>query len=1032
MALAGKRKRAKKYYHVYEDAVDEVDASDTSERVLVLLGRLDPSNYRLRVMVPEGAFNYTGMLHVKFLHFSYCEQAGHHHFEAPARTLYPPLANPYQPEIEIPAPAVLYATHMRRRSDVRIDPPTTVRRRRTERLEAPPLGPIDILPPAIRLAQGQQGQGQGQGQGGGQVHQQGQGGGQQQGQGQQGQQQQQQQGQGQQGQQQQQQGQGQGQQQGQQGQQQGQGGGQQQQQQQQQQPIFEANPDLFDVERYDADDDEDDDDIPHDRQRRALTPEPRRELEPTEALISFGFQPVSNIRSVGSVAGNQYDFSIKETSLVDIIAKLNIAMDGWTNLLGNPFSQENKPRFEMSELTDLEKNAYKAGFMVGMVIPPPETYCKVVLVLPYCFGIAFDKLETFRMLGFDGPEFDKQLSQKGRGWVIGNVMLGYKYVRGIWSADRRKRTTTIRASRELEKDSVGQRLLQNARKRAHVAYKNMADVEMVVEPRLVIYPPVISYIVNLSKYRPPADKVGTLNMLVGLTEAMQHLFKSAYSIEDVFRIGGVAAGRPVVQGRYSIPAQADCQFMSITFGSIQVANWFAINQYEFIWDVRQSQTSRVEIEKRFLSREALSRRNTPNLTDAEIIALREELRNIQAGSYADSDEIGFQQNEISIYQQYDRRRIGRRDEQDILVVDVEGEAQAVGGARALPAGEGEAEHDTEIEFGDQTGEEDNDDDPPAVGEQEQEQDPQQQGQEQQGQQPAQQQQQGQQPVQQQQDQQPAQQQQQQQGQQPAQQPVQQQQGQRPAQQQQGQQPAQQQQQGQQPAQQQQQGQQPAQQPVQQQQGQQQQQVQQPVVPVQQPVVPVQQPVVPVQPVPAQPVVPAQQPVVPVQQPVVPAQPVIPAQQPVVPVQQQQPAAAIPMIRVPNPIPRPPESFYHLRPFGEAVACPPPAQGQPQPDNVPFHSDSFYIISLDGEPRDFIHELGGSVCLAGSFINRGLTADNNPCNAGFKLRNWSKGDRILEFVIYSHRIERYTNTSDNVGLARCTVSYRPALATATLH
>ena len=967
MALAAKRKRVGRG-RARNDNDDDVDVDDVDgERVLVLLGRLDPSNCRFRVMVPEGAFNYIGMLHVRFLHFSYCEEANHNHFAGPPRTNYPPLAVPYNPEIEVPAPAVLYVSHERRRSDLRIEPPTTVRRRRTERLETPPLIPFDIMGRGARPAPPPPPPGPAPalplGRGRGLIVQ-------------------------------------------------------QIQQQQQAAPFAHQQQQLFDPADF-ADDEDDEGGDNHERQRRAATPEPRRELQPTEILISFGFQAVNNARTVGSVAGNQYDFSIKGRSVIQIIEQLNVAFDGWMALLGNPFSQANKPRFEITDLNDLEIAAYRAGFMQGMYIPPPEIFCKVQLVLPPCFGIAFDSVETFRMLGFDGADFDKQLSHKGRGWYIGNVMAGYKYVRGIWSGKKEQRTTVIRANRELERDTVGERLLANARKRAHVAYKYIPDVDLNLKPRLVIYPPIFSYIVDVSKYRPPADKVGSLNMLVALTEVMQHLFKSAYGVEDVFRIGGVALSRPVVQGRYTIPSQADCQFMSATFGSIQVANWFAINMDEFIWDVRESNTSRVEIDRRFLSREALARRDVPDMTEAEIIRMREELRNIQPDTYSNSDETGFQQHEMAAYQFYDNRRVVRRDDQDILPVipeaDEAGEAQAVGGAPLPGDGGAVGGHDTDIEFGDQTGDEDDDQaaaaaaaagaaaavedveagaeadavDIPAEAEAEAidvdagaeaeaaddpaeavaVEEPEEQN--------------------------------------------------NPADLQQQQQPA-----VVVGAQQQQQQQQPAvvvgaqQQPavvVGPQQQQQQQQQQQPAVvvgPQQQQ----QQPVVVIPPAPPVVVIP-------------PAPPVVVA---VVP---QPVAAPAPLtIRVPNPVPRPPESFYHLRTFGETPTCAPPAQGQPPRPNVPFQFDSFYIISLDGEPKDFIHELGGSVCLAGSFVNRGLTADSNPCNAGFRLRNWSKGDRILEFVVYSHTIERYTNRSNNVGLARCTISYRPsrASATATMH
>jgi len=132
-----------------------------------------------------------------------------------------------------------------------------------------------------------------------------------------------------------------------------------------------------------------------------------------------------------------------------------------------------------------------------------------------------------------------------------------------------------------------------------------------------------------------------------------------------------------------------------------------------------------------------------------------------------------------------------------------------------------------------------------------------------------------------------------------------------------------------------------------------------------------------------------------------------------------------MIRIPNPQPRPPERFYHLADFTGQQTCPRANPNQPEP-NVPDNFfEHFYVISLDGVANDYIQELGGAVCLAGSLTSSGVTPDDNPCNEGFQLRNWSKGSRTLEFVIYSHAIERYVNNSANVtGLARVTLAYKP--------
>ena len=116
------------------------------------------------------------------------------------------------------------------------------------------------------------------------------------------------------------------------------------------------------------------------------------------------------------------------------------------------------------------------------------------------------------------------------------------------------------------------------------------------------------------------------------------------------------------------------------------------------------------------------------------------------------------------------------------------------------------------------------------------------------------------------------------------------------------------------------------------------------------------------------------------------------------------------VQVPNPLPRPRESYI---PLGSVTsgAC----AGEPN-RNVPTDfPNSFIVISENGERRDFFQELG-HVCLAGRFTNNGIEPDKTK---SFLINNGSTGSHYLDFYIYNAKnMALYENRSPNVGLARC--------------
>ena len=834
----------------------ETRLSTAEPKVLVLLARLDPGSSRLQVEVPEGAFEHVGVLHVQFLKFSYCETAGHNHFALPASTPFPPVAQAYEPHIEIPVP-VVFDIDMRppRQSLLQIDPNVTKRRRRTFRLEPPAVQErLDLwtLFPRVEDAQPAQAAAAAAGDGG--VG--------------------------------------------------GDGGNQ---------PLWN--------------DDEDDD---GGRYRRAPPSPRRRDLNDTEVRVSFGIEPVDPRRSVGAITGATYDLNIKDMTLEAILQTFNNAFDYWCECLGNPFVMEateqrtvvTKPRFAIAELNDVDKQRLADVGQAKLEVPADDC-CVIELILPSCVGIAFESVDHFRMLGFEGATYDRQLTQNERGWLVGQVPPGFKYVVGAWQPIRRGQVTVFRSTRPVGKDMTGAMLLRDARRIAKKVYKIIPDAEFVLKPRFVVHPTSITYIADLVNYRPPADKVGGLPMLFALTEVVTHLFQVVYQLREIFRLINVHTGQPSIEGLYDRPARIDCLHAGIEFGSRAAAGWFGLQAQHFDWDLREVDEKSAEVVQRLLSPEAVRQaRKAPGLNLAEMSTLRNEMRNIDLASVAAEQDIGFQRNEVAYY----NRNVRHRHEgapRDIPVVVEEGEAAgAAGGAADVEPMDDPTELFINVDEGDDDDGREGDDGG--------------------GQEAA------------------------------------------------------------------------------------------PADPAQLPDAgvgdvgggqdagavggdgdgdgggaagPVQPPVV---------VIPA-----PVQPPVVVIPPVVvvaPAPAP--------PAPPRLTVQKNNPVSRPPERFYHLRTLGDVQTCaPPPAGVAPRP-NVAFPFDSFYIISCDGEPKDFIQELGGSVCLAGSFTNLGLAPDDNPCNAGFELRNWSKGTRILEFVIYSHAIERYTNTSNVTGLARCTLAYNP--------
>lgn len=136
------------------------------------------------------------------------------------------------------------------------------------------------------------------------------------------------------------------------------------------------------------------------------------------------------------------------------------------------------------------------------------------------------------------------------------------------------------------------------------------------------------------------------------------------------------------------------------------------------------------------------------------------------------------------------------------------------------------------------------------------------------------------------------------------------------------------------------------------------------------------------------------------------------QQPEVPLEPE-PAPSQIQVDAPNPLPRPRESYVPL-----GIVKKGECSGEPN-KNVPVgFPNSFYIVSEQGERRDYFQELG-HVCLAGKCTKEGTEWDKT---RHFFLNNGSTGSISLDFYIYNVKnLVLVENTSGNAGFARCTMS-----------
>ena len=571
----------------------------SKDRIIVLLGRIDPSSSLLRVFVPDGILPI-GLLKMNFVNFSYCEQANHRHFVAPDDARVDLLfGQNYRPQVEVNR--FVFAVNYREtpRATVSLPPPTHAPRRQSERVEAPTVRVLDNENINWRIDGGPQ-----------QLQQQLQ------------QLQQLQQ--------------------------------QQQQLQQLQQQIIVDDDDDDDDDNY-ASDDED----ARERVRRQAPPT-LAPIGENDIRFKFGFDPKeAEMRfDVLSKAANLNDFDTTAMKLGDIVTNLSAFITFWANSLG-VYGAQGTLGFPYIRAVPMSE-AEKKQMITHMQLPDPAlapnltNYCFIELGLPPGFGVGLPMNGCWRMLGFLTDKF-KNIPSVGatahRKWIVGGATANVKYLLGE-SRDSTGLGNIVRSSVALDLSETGENLMRSWQKRQGKEHAGGLSVDAMLalrfEPRLVIDPPEYHYVIRLDRYQFPRDKEGTLAMLNGLIDAAMAKAKEALGCRAGYRVVRELQVRNDIK-RVAVDAEFDptnkgaCFFLSFTFGSITIARNFGIAVTELPIDFRAFRGREENLTRGYLPRASVTQLlvleadNDVWLTKAEMDALGMQMRNIDRGTATPAD-----------------------------------------------------------------------------------------------------------------------------------------------------------------------------------------------------------------------------------------------------------------------------------------------------------------------------------------------------------------------------------------------------------
>ena len=537
---------------------------------------MDPDSSSLRIWIPDGVLP-VGQLHVKLHKFSYCERdgAGHSHFADPPDAATPyPAARSYAETIHVPPPPVptLSARAQRRRTTFRIVVPESANRRVSARLEPPRRRAND---PLGVLTAGDDEPAAAGGRGGG-------------------------------------------------------GGGE---------AALVANDDDGEPRRRTRRQAIDDDDDDGERERRQAGGGARAragrlaELQDSQVEIELKFEPARDEDRIRNDEAASWDLNVKEKTAAEIFAHLNAVAEDWKKRLGRVHVNWEAPFFTLVDAgagTVTASLALPPSLGIGLASP---AQLKMLGFYSLTSAKAAGRDMILQKIPFRDPPNPEDVS-----WIVGDTPPGYSYVAGP-PAKSGIPLKPLESRVKLNPNVVrGDNLLRSYWIHHH---KASADPERddplyIFRPRLVVNPPGYRYVVDLDRYSPPAELSGKLALLTSLTSCLTDLASELLAVRTAaYRLTGVQANRPAVQAQFDASQAGACFVMQVRFGSLALASKFGLAVANFAWDARTSKTAEpVPIDPALLTELAMQQKPTDpaNLSTEDYRTLRANLANLVDGT----------------------------------------------------------------------------------------------------------------------------------------------------------------------------------------------------------------------------------------------------------------------------------------------------------------------------------------------------------------------------------------------------------------
>ena len=520
-----------------------------NEKIVSLIGRLDPGSYCLKFEVPDGVLP-VGTLRILLIKFSYCEEdgQGHRHFGALPEIPYPGRLEPPAQVEYIPQVANLAMAYPRRRTTFHITADEGMARRRSGRLEVPDFpvvmrqAPVPVVaqpvanPPAQQApapaqqapAPAQIGAANPQAQpaqiGGG-------GGG-------------------------------------------GGGGGAQ-----------PAN--------YADDDDEEGGGGGGGAEENKRFKRAPRELGQREVRLTFMVEPDSGEKRLDVTVKNE-NLDTTTSTLSDIVKYLNNLVGEWHDALGEIYFQGYQAAEREGPLRKhLPPKVELVPPNIPQALPAPQRKALadqrlLSITLPPNFGLALKSADQWRMLGLKTAELGNvRQKESRRNWVVGNPNPGAKYLVGKPNA--KGESTVYLSDVPVSPIETGPELLEAWKyTQKKGPYQPERDYEtLIFAPRAVIDPSVYEYDVDLQFYKPPDEKRKSAAMLAALVECVMEAARKIYGIRSGYKIIGIAENNIRILAQFNPKKRSACFATWVEFGSRPLANEFGLSDLHFEMDTRK-------------------------------------------------------------------------------------------------------------------------------------------------------------------------------------------------------------------------------------------------------------------------------------------------------------------------------------------------------------------------------------------------------------------------------------------------------------